>query len=232
MNERWYDKTIAQIEEKLNTDASTGLSQSILRGRQKNDKLNLIFPFTHHSIEQCFAKVISEPAMILLIVVSVIAAWLEQSAVALIIISLIAFNVIVSVFSYKKAYQIFEDMGRLSMPTVKVMRHGKLFLVKSEQLVVGDVIFLSAGDMVPADARLIECDDLQVLEVSLTGEIKPSEKDPYFLRYTHDVPPAQQANMVFASTIVVKGSAKAICCCTGEDTLVCKMKKNTGFFLP
>lgn len=226
MNERWYDKTVEQIEEKLNTNASTGLSPKVLHSRQKNDSLNEIFPVNYHSFESCFLKVLSEPNVIILFIVAVIAAWLEQSAVSFVIISLIIFNIIVSAFSYRKAYQIFEDMGRLSMPTVKVMRNGKMFLVKSEQLVAGDVIFLSSGDMVPADARLIEADGLQVLEVNLTGEIKPAEKDQDFLRYTHDVPAAQQANMVFASTIVVKGSAKAICCCTGEDTLVCKMKKN------
>ncbi len=226
MNERWYDKTVAQIEEKLNTDASTGLSLNVLHSRQKNDRLNEIFPFVHHTFEECFKKALSEPVTILLLIIAVISAILERSMTSMVIISLIAFNIIVSVFSYKKSYQIFEDMGRLSMPTVKVMRNGKLFLVKSERLVVGDVIYLSAGDMVPADARLVECDDFQVLEVNVTSEIKPVEKDPYFLRYTHDVPAAQQANMVFASTIVIKGSAKAICCCTGEDTLVCKMKRN------
>ena len=226
MNERWYDKTVAQVEEKLNTDASTGLSLNVLRTRQKNDRLNVIFPFIQHSFEECFKKAVSEPTTIILFIVAVISAFLERRVESLVILSLIAFNIFLSVFSYKKSYQIFEDMGKLAMPTVKVMRNGKLFLVKSEQLVVGDVIYLSAGDMVPADARLVECDNLQVLEVNVTSEIKPVEKDPYFLRYNRDIPAAQQANMVFASTIVIKGSAKAICCCTGEDTLVCKLKRN------
>ena len=226
MNERWYDKTVQQIEEKLNTDVNSGLSPTVLRSRQKNDDMNIIFPVNHHSVETCFKKVLSEPSVILLTVVALLAAILEQSVVSYVLLSLIAFNIIMSVLMYRKSYQIFEDMSRLSMPTVKVMRNGKLYLIKSEQLVDGDVIFLSTGDMVPADARLVECDNFQVLEVNVTGEIKPVEKDPYFLRYTHDVPPAQQANMVFASTIVVKGSAKAVCCCTGEDTLVCKLKKN------
>ncbi|MBR5314761.1 MAG: cation-transporting P-type ATPase, partial [Clostridia bacterium] len=227
MNERWYDKTVRQVEEKLNTDSNTGLSPGVLKSRQRSDKMNVIFPVNYHSFEQCFKKVLSEPSLVILLIVALFAAILEQSIVSYVIIGLVAFNIFLSVFMYRKSYQIFEDMGRLSMPTTKVLRNGKLFLVKSEQLVEGDVIFLSSGDMVPADARLVEADGLQVLEVNITGEIKPAEKDPFFLRYTHDVPAAQQANMVFASTIVVKGSAKAICCYTGEDTLVCKLKKNT-----
>lgn len=226
MNERWYDKTVGQIEEKLNTDANTGLSLSVLHSRQKSDELNIIYPIKHHTFESCFKTIVSEPTTIMLFLVALIAGFLEQNTTAFVVIGLIVFNIIISVFTYKKSQQIFEDMGRLSLPTTKVMRNGKLYLIKSEQLVKGDVIYLSAGDMVPADARLIESDGLQTLEVNITGGIKPTLKDPFFLRYTHDVPPSQQANMVFASTIVVKGSGKAICCCTGKDTLVCKLQKN------
>lgn len=225
MNERWYDKTVEQTEEKLNTDVNTGLSPSILHSRQKNDEMNVVFPITRHTFEACLKRIISDPTSIILLLTALIAAVLEQDMAAGVIISLVLFNVLVSVFIYNKAQRIFEDMERLALPTTKVLRNGKMFLIKSEQLVKGDVIYLSAGDMVPADARLVEADGLQVLEVNLTGAVKPVEKDPLFLRYTHDVPPAQQANMVFASTIVIKGTAKAICCCTGDDTLVCKMEK-------
>lgn len=229
MNERWYDKTVAQVEEKLNTDVNTGLSLNVLHSRQKNDRMNIIYSVPHHSFESCLKKIVSDPATVLLFVIAVIAAFLEQDITAWALISLVSFNVVVSAVTYHKAYRIFEDMSKLSLPTTKVMRNGKMFLIKSEQLVKGDVIFLSAGDMVPADARLVESDNLQVLEVNLTGEIKPTEKDPLFLRFTHDVPPSKQANMLFASTIVIKGTAKAICCCTGEDTLVRKMYKTKKF---
>ncbi len=226
MNERWYDKTVAQVEEKLNTDINTGLSPSVLRGRQKNDEMNIIYPIKHYSFEACVKKIAYEPTTVLLAIVALIAGTLEQNRSAWIILVLLAFYVIVSVFTYNKARKIFEDMSKLSLPTTKVMRNGKMYLIKSEQLVKGDVIYLSAGDMVPADARVVECDNLQVLEVNITGAIKPTEKDPLFLRYNHDVPPAQQENMVFASSIVIKGTAKAICCCTGEETVVRKMEKS------
>lgn len=226
MNERWYDKTVQQTEEYLNTNANTGLSPSVLKTRQKTDEMNVIYPIKHHSFEECFKKVITEPVTAILFLIAILAAWLEQGTVALVVISMLVFNVIVSVLSYNKAYRILENVGKLSLPTAKVMRNSKMYLIKSEQLVQGDVIYLSAGDIVPADARLVESDNLQVLEVNVTGEVKPVEKDPYFLRYTHDVPPAQQANMLFASSIVIKGTAKAICCYMGEDALVCKLKKN------
>ncbi len=226
MNERWYNLTVQQTEEKLNTDVNTGLSPKQLKTRQKHDALNVIFPIQHHSLDACVKKVLAEPTILLLLSTAFIAAILEQSIAAWVIISLVVLNVIISVFTYSKAQQVFEDMGHLSLPTTKVMRNGKLYLIKSEQIVAGDIIYLSAGDMVPCDARLIESENLQVLEVNLTGGIKPVEKDPYFLRYNHDIPPAQQLNMLFASTIIIKGTAKAIACCTGEDTLVSKLKKN------
>jgi len=225
MNERWYDKTVAQVAEKLNTDVNAGLSPQVLRTRQKNDEMNVIYPVKKHSFESCLKKIITDPTTLLLLIISFLAAIFESDSVAWFVIGLTIFNVIISVFTYNKALKIFEDMSKLSLPTTKVMRNGKMYLIKSEQLVKGDLIYLSSGDMVPADARIVESDGFQVLEVNITGEIKPTEKDPYFLKYTHDVPPGQQANMVFASTIVIKGTAKAICCCTGDDTLVRKMEK-------
>jgi len=101
-----------------------------------------------------------------------------------------------------------------------------MFLVKSDQLVRGDLIFLSVGDMVPCDSRIVEADELLVLQSNITGDIKPVKKDPDFLRYTHDISPAHQENMLFASSIIVKGSAKAIVCCIGDENLVCKLDKN------
>ncbi|MBR6682091.1 MAG: cation-transporting P-type ATPase, partial [Clostridia bacterium] len=226
MNERWYNLTVQQTEEKLNTDVNTGLSPKELKTHQKRYGMNVIYPIQHHSFDECMKKVLSEPTLLLLIAVAFIAAILDRSIVAWVIISLAFVNVIVSVFTYTKAQQVFEDMSHLSLPTTKVMRNGKLYLIKSEQVVPGDIVYLSAGDVVPCDARLVESEKLQVLEVNLTGVVKPVEKDPLYLRYTHDIPPAQQANMLFASTIIVKGTAKAIACCTSEDTLVTKIKKN------
>ena len=225
MSERWYDKTIPQIEESLNTDVNMGLSPDVLRSRQKNDQMNTVFPIRRYNFKDCLKKTAYDPTTLLLALTALISATLENQIASWVIISLIAFNIIVSVFTYYKSQKIFEDMSKLSLPTTKVMRNGKMYLIKSEQLIKGDLIYLSAGDMVPADARIVESDNLQVLEVNLTGEIKPTEKDPDFIKYTHDVPPAQQANMVFASTIVIKGTAKAVCCCTGQDTLVCKLDK-------
>lgn len=226
MSERWYDQTVSQIEEKLNTNVNTGLTHQVLRSRQKNDEMNVIYPIFRHSFETCFKKIAFEPTTFLLLLCSLAVSLISNSIATWVIFGIVCFNVLVSVFLYNKSHRIFEDMGRLSLPTTKVLRNGKVYLIKSEQLVKGDVIYLSAGDMVPADARLIEADKLQVLEVNLTGAIKPAEKDANFIRYTHDIAPSGQANMIFASTIVIKGTAKAVCCCTGSECLACKMEKN------
>lgn len=226
MSERWYDKTIQQIEQKLNTDINTGLSTKELRKKQRKGYDNAIFPIPHHSFGEYLKKILTEPTILLLLAIALLSAVLEKNTAACVIMGIVAFNCIISVITYTKAQQVLEDMGHLSIPTSKVMRNGKLYLIKSEQLYEGDVIYLSAGDMVPCDARLIEQNELSVLEVNLTGIVKPVEKDPLFIRYTHDIPPAEQANMIFASTIIVKGTAKAVICCTGEDTLVCKLGKN------
>lgn len=226
MIERWYDKSIQQVERQLNTSSVSGLSRQKIRSGIRRGYTNVIFPIPHRGFDEYLKKVILEPTMILLLVCALLAAFLEHITTAYIIIGIISVNVLLSSLTYTKAQQVLEDLGHLSIPTSKVIRDGKLYLINSEQLAEGDLILLSAGDMVPCDARLTETDDFSVLEVNLTGAIRPVEKDAEFIKYGKDVPPSQQTNMIFASSIVTKGNAKAICCCTGEDTLVCKLKKN------
>lgn len=117
-------------------------------------------------------------------------------------------------------------MGRFSLPSAKVLRDGRIYLVKQEQLVQGDVIFVAAGDIIPCDARLVESDGLTVLETGVTQNEKPVIKDASFAEHRM-LSPEGRKNMLFASTVVTEGKGKAVVCDTGEDTLVCILGKNT-----
>ena len=92
MNERWYDKTVQQIEEKLNTDSNAGLSLKVLRSRQKNDRMNVIFPVNLHSFDVCLKKVLSDTPLVLLLIVALIAAIFERNDVSYVMLSLAVFN--------------------------------------------------------------------------------------------------------------------------------------------
>ena len=91
----------------------------------------------------------------------------------------------------------------MSAPTVEVVRDGKRVRIESTQVVVGDVFFLRAGDLVPADARLLEATELCTDEAALTGESQAVEK------HTYAVQSGEESNMVWASTVVVSGHGKA-----------------------
>ena len=162
---------------------------------------------------------------LLLVFTALLAAIFEDTPQALILIAVLAVYYAAAIFAYVKAQRVLEKSGSHALPTAKVMRGGKLYMVRGEELVPGDIIFVSAGDIVPADARLIESDGLAALEVSLTGAIKAVPKDANFLEY-RELSPNEQKNMLFASTILTAGTGRAVVCATGPDTLVCELKKN------
>lgn len=226
MSDKWYDKTIGQVESQLKTSASSGLSREEVRKRRNRAGTNDIYPIPRTSFRAYLKSLLSDFTSILLFITVLIAAAFKQTFGILVMAAVILIYYFIAIFTYVKAQRILERMGDYALPNAKVLRAGKIYMVKLAQLVQGDVIFLSTGDIVPCDARLIETSDFEVLETNLTSVTKAARKDASFIEH-HDIAPAEQKNMVFASTIVTSGTAKAIACNVGSDTLVCAMKKNT-----
>ncbi len=224
MAERWYDKNINQTESKLNTNIYGGLSKKEALSRLKKQGENRIYPIRKEAFKSYLKQLLTDFTSILLIITAIIAALFEQSIISAVIIAMIVLNYTIALFTYSKSQKIFERMEEYSNPSAKVLRDGKLYVIKQERLVRGDVIYLSAGDIVPGDARLISSDNLTVLEANLTGESHAAEKDAEFIEF-RDIAPARQKNMVFASTIVTGGIGKAVICETGADTLVYNLNK-------
>ena len=119
----------------------------------------------------------------------------------------------------KKAQSSLEALRNMSAPTARVLRQGEESIVPASELVVGDVVCLSDGDMVPADMRLIDSANLKVQEASLTGESVPSEKDAEELLRS-DCVLGDRSNMVYTSAIVTYGRATGVVVATGMDTEV------------
>ncbi len=228
MAQRWYDKNISQTQTKLNTNIYSGLSKMEASKRLKRHGENIITPLRREAFISYLKQLVTDLTSILLIVTALIAAVFERSEVAILMIVMLVINYFAALFTYVKSQRVFERMEQHSHPNAKVLREGKLYMIKQERLVIGDIIYLSAGDIVPADARLVESDGLRVLEGLLTGEKTASEKDASFIEF-RDVAPAHQKNMVFASSIVTSGTARAIVTATAGDTLVYALNKNNKF---
>ncbi len=225
MAERWYDKSSFQTASLLGTDVSTGLSRDEIRRRRRIDGENDIYPTPKKNYKTYLVHLLTDYNSLLMLAVLLIAAVFEETENLYVMLAVLLTYYAVAMVTYIKSQGVLDDMGKGALPNAKVLREGRVLMVKQRQLVRGDIIYVSAGDIVPCDARLAESNDLEVLEVNVTGVTHAVRKSARFEEY-HDISPAQQRNMLFASSIVTKGTAKAICCEVGEETLVCKMKKN------
>ena len=171
-----------------------------------------------------FLKQFIEPMTLILIVAAIISAVMsglnkEFPTDVIIIMSVVVINAILGVLQESKAEKAIDALQKIAAATSKVIRDGRIVVVKSEDLVVGDVIVLEAGDAVPADARIIECASMKVEEAALTGESVPVIKTVEAISSNGaDVPLGDRKNMVFIGSTVVYGRGKAVIVGTGMNT--------------
>ncbi|MGM9636657.1 MAG: cation transporting ATPase C-terminal domain-containing protein [Eubacteriales bacterium] len=225
MTKRWYDLDAAETARQTDTDLRTGLSSEEARKRLEANGLNTVFPLPTYSFWEDMRKTSVSTLTILLALTCVLSALFNKDLQSLILILLLGVNYLTLIVSYVKAKRILSGMGHAALPTAKVVRDGRMTLVRQEQIAVGDLICLSAGDIIPCDARLIEDNNLIVLESGITGAEGPVRKDSEY-RNIRNIPPHEALNMVYASTIVKSGHGKAIACRCGKDCYVCSVGKN------
>lgn len=145
--------------------------------------------------------------------ISVIAGENTNGYVILIIVVLVA---LIGFIQEYKAERAMDALREMVSSEADVIRDGKMISIPSEELVPGDVIYLEAGDRVPADGRIIEDTSLEVIEASLTGESLPVEK--FSRPLGEETPLADRRNLVFMGTIVTHGNCRALVTATGSST--------------
>lgn len=222
---RWYDLTPEKAAELLNSDLSAGLSAAEAKRRQKRNGLNHVYPIPEGNLAAYLRQISLNPLSILLLLTAILTGIFTSLTTSIALLLLLGIGYASAIFIYNKAQQIFAGMSKFSLPYAKVLRNGHLYILRQEQLVAGDVIFLSSGDIVPADARLIESDHLYLLEAGITSASGAVRKNASFYDF-RNLAPHQQVNMVFASTIVARGRGKAIVCRVGKQTLVSMTNNN------
>jgi len=140
------------------------------------------------------------------------AEWLEGSA----IVAVILINAGIGFFMEMQALRSMEALRKLAQTKALVYRNGQLSTIQSSELVVGDVVFLNTGDVIPADCRVIEQHNLGVKEAALTGESNQVKKQTAAIAEV--VTLADRKNLLFKGTIISRGNAKAIVVATGKNT--------------
>ncbi len=178
-----------------------------------------------------FLMQFADPMIIVLLVaaaVSLVTAIVEGESLAdvFIILFVVILNAVLGIIQENKAEKAIDALKAMTKAKCKVLRDGNMRILNSEDLVVGDVILLEAGDAVPADARLIEAASLKAEESALTGESVPSDKfAEVIVSESGEVPLGDRSNMVYTGTTIVYGRAKAVVVATGMDTEMGKIAK-------
>ncbi len=227
---RFYTEDTASVLGDVCSSAE-GLSSKEAQQRLEKNGKNKLIEGKKESLIHRFFKQLTEPMTIILLVAAAISAGVEvyEGVVAghmgfpsdvVIILAVVLINAILGVFQESKAEKAIEALQEIAAATSKVIRDGKQLSVKSEDLVVGDIIVLEAGDAVPADARIIECASMKIEEAALTGESVPVTKQQEVLTAgsNGDVALGDRKNMVFMGSTVVYGRGKAVVVATGMDT--------------
>lgn len=207
----------------LNSDAEIGLEKTQVKERLKQfgkNEIPLKKPKTKWRIfvEQFFNAIIY-----ILTGAALLAFLFKDWAEGIAILIVILITVFIGFFMELQALHSLETLQKMGQAATNVLRGSKLFRIKASFLVPGDIIILAAGDVVSADARLINEENLTTKEAALTGESAHIEKK--IVNLPVETPIVEQNNMVFKGTLVTRGTAKAIVTATGSNTELGKIQQ-------
>lgn len=219
-----YQKKVAEVLEEVGS-CESGLSEEESAKRLAANGKNKLAEGKKESVFVRFLKQFAEPMTIILVVAAIISGIMsgingEFPSDVIIIMAVVLINAILGVVQESKAEKAIDALQEIAAATSKVIRNGHICTIRSEDLVVGDVIVLEAGDSVPADARIIECASMKAEEAALTGESVPVLKQDGEIACEDgkDVALGDRKNMVFMGSTVVYGRGKAVVTSTGMNT--------------
>jgi len=228
---KYYLENVESVFEEVQSSPQ-GLSSAEAKVRAEKYGKNKLAEAKKDSIVKKFFDQMKDPMIIILIVAAAISAvteYIEASSAGhsffptdtLIILAVVIINAVLGVMQESKAEKAVEALQKMSAATTKTLRDGKVETIKSEDLVVGDVILLDAGDAIPADCRIFECASMKIEEAALTGESVPVTKLVNALmgkKETNEIPLGDRKNMAYMGSTLVYGRGKAVVCETGMNT--------------
>ena len=222
---KFYCESKEEVLRQMDT-SEAGLSSAEAEKRLEENGKNRLEAAKGKSIVRRFLEQLADPMIIILLVAAAVSGVLavvkgEPFTDVIIILAVVIINAVLGVYQESKAEKAIEALQEMSAATSKVMRDGKIQIVRSEDLVIGDIILLEAGDAVPADARILESASLKIEEAALTGESVPVTKyiDLIMLEENEsDVPLGDRKNMMYMGSTVVYGRGTAVVTATGMDT--------------
>jgi len=230
--ENWYNLDASSVLKEQKSDAQKGLSSAEVEKRKIEFGLNKFAEKKNESLFSQIMRQLKDVAVIILLLAAGLSFALELRELLaghsvsfvepIVILSIVIMNVILAVTQERGAERALEALAVLNSPSCFVIRDGNKQEIDTTLVVPGDIIVLKTGDLVPADARIIDCDSFAVDEASLTGESEPSEKSPEKIA-KENAPLGDRLNMVFSGCLVVSGHATAVVIATGMNTQIGKI---------
>lgn len=205
-----------EVSGKLNTSATSGLSHAEAKARLLQYGPNTLVSRKKAGAFSTLIHQFNNPMVFTLLFATAVAFFLGEYLDANAILAIVVLNAVVGFIQENKANNALEELKKMSVPSSRVIREGKVQSISSQDVVPGDILQLEAGDLISADARIFESFQLTSDEAPLTGESLPVQKS--FAIAPVDAVLAERTNMLFAGTAINSGSAKAIVCATGMKT--------------
>lgn len=213
-----YTKSSIDVIKKLNSSID-GLTKEEASIRLEKYGLNEIERTKQKTILEMIIEQLKDKMILILLLASILSFLLGEYAEGVVILIIIFINALISIIQEKKALDAIEALRSMNAHYTTVIRSGKKENILTKNVVVGDIVYLEDGNIVPADMRLIEENGLKVDESSLTGESVTVEKDAKSVLDESTVL-ADRTNMVYSSTIIAYGTALGVVTATAKDTEV------------
>ena len=213
----WYALSAQEAARAMNVDPDRGLGTGDVTHRLAEYGPNELPTEPPPSLWVVARGQLANPMNIMLLIVCAASFAIVQVATGIVVLGLVTFNVVMGTAQELKARASVEALAKLQVPRARVRRSGQVEELESTQLVPGDVVLLEAGDVVPADGRILTSATLEVQEAALTGESAPIAKDRVALP-EGEVPLGDRTNLVFQNTQVTRGTATFVVTATGEAT--------------
>ncbi len=221
----WHTQRKDEVLKNLGTNEKNGLADEEVKVRQEKDGKNKLEEKKKDSFFIKFLKQFNDFMIIILIIASIVSAFVSKMqgendyVDSIIIIGIVVFNALMGVIQEAKAEKAIESLKQMTPQIAKVIRNGKKIEINAEELVKGDIIELEAGNFVPADCRILESHNLKIEESSLTGETEPALKDADMI-CKKDITLGDMKNSAFMASITVNGHGRAVVTEIGMNTKV------------
>jgi len=200
--------SVEEVLHSFQTNVETGLSSAEATSRTKEFGANVYQAQKQKSVWLVLLEQFKSPIVYLLVVGILVSVYFKDYVEAIAIGVVILVNALIGFLMEMQARSSMDALKKMDVILTKVIRHGKVVEISSEKITVGDVVFLEAGDIIPGDGRLVETNQFQCDESSLTGESLPSEKN--IDQLPKETALGDQHNMVFKGASVMNGNAKAV----------------------